>query len=62
MYFGFTDAVKSFSVDQISGLRTVPINCVLLETDSPYMKPSGKDVKISIPGAFFRDVFFIGLS
>lgn len=53
VYFGFTGAVESFSLDQIFGLRTVPINRVLLETDSPYMKPSGGDIN---PPAFIGDV------
>lgn len=53
VYFGLTGAVESFSVDQIFGLRTVPINRVLLETDSPYMKPSGGDIN---PPAFIGDV------
>lgn len=53
VYFGFTGALEKVSLDQIFGLRTVPINRVLLETDSPYMKPSGGDIK---PPAFTGDV------
>ncbi|XP_065942732.1 uncharacterized metal-dependent hydrolase YcfH-like [Magallana gigas] len=53
VFFGFTGVVDSFSVDQISGLRTVPMNRVLLETDSPYMKPGGGDINTP---AFIGDV------
>lgn len=53
VYFRFTGAVESFSVDQISGLRSVPINRVLLETESLYMKPGGVDINTP---AFIGDV------
>lgn len=39
--------------DQIDGLRAVPMNRMLLETDSPYMKPGGG--YINAP-AFIGDV------
>uniref|UniRef100_K1QU86 Putative deoxyribonuclease TATDN2 n=1 Tax=Magallana gigas TaxID=29159 RepID=K1QU86_MAGGI len=51
VYFGFTGAVESFSV--ISGLRTVPVNRVLLNPDSPYMKPGGGYINIPV---FIKDV------
>jgi TatD DNase family protein len=41
VYFGFTGAVENFSKDQIAGLKSVPMNRMLLETDSPYMRPGG---------------------
>uniref|UniRef100_A0A8W8KII9 Uncharacterized protein n=1 Tax=Magallana gigas TaxID=29159 RepID=A0A8W8KII9_MAGGI len=53
VYFGFTGAVETFSTDQIDGLRAVPMNRMLLETDSPYMKPGGG--YINTP-AFIGDV------
>lgn len=31
----------SFGIDQIDGLYAVPMNRMLLDTDSPYMKPGG---------------------
>lgn len=56
VYFAFTDDVESFSVDQISVLRTVHVNRVLLEINSPpYMKPGGGDINTP---AFIEDVAF----
>lgn len=40
-------------MDQISCLRTVPMNRDLLETDSPYMKPGVGDINTP---AFIEDV------
>lgn len=41
VYFGFTGAVENFDKDQIAGLQSVSMNQILLETDSPYMRPGG---------------------
>lgn len=41
VYFGFTGAVENFATDQIAGLQSVHMNRILLETDSPYMRPGG---------------------
>ena len=35
-YFGFTARVTSFNWEQREGLRAVPLNRLLIETDSPY--------------------------
>ncbi|KAK3083947.1 hypothetical protein FSP39_005799 [Pinctada imbricata] len=35
-YFGVTAAVRSFGREQVEGLREIPINRLLLETDAPY--------------------------
>ena len=40
-HFGFTAAVTSFSDEQIEGLRSIPEDKLLLETDSQYMRPNG---------------------
>ncbi|XP_046544604.1 uncharacterized protein LOC124254798 [Haliotis rubra] len=40
-YFGFTGRVQGFKSDQVAGLRAVPGDRLLLETDSPYMPPKG---------------------
>lgn len=55
VYFGITGAVESLhaSVDQNSGLRSVTMNRVLLETESPYMKPGGGDINTP---AFIGDI------
>ena len=37
-YFGFTAAVTSLSDEQIEGLRSIPEDKLLLETDSPYTR------------------------
>ena len=39
-HFGFTAKVSLFNDPQIEGLRTVPNDRILLETDSPYMPVS----------------------
>ena len=38
-YFGFTAAVRHFSGEQTLGLKQVPNNRILVETDSPYLSP-----------------------
>lgn len=38
-HFGFTNAVESFNFIQREGLKTVPNNRLLLESDAPYFKP-----------------------
>lgn len=53
VYFGFTGAVENFSSDQIAGLQSVPLNRILLETDSPYMRPGGGSINTP---AFIGDV------
>ena len=37
-FFGFTQLVQSFSKAQLAGLRSVPADQVLLETDAPYFQ------------------------
>ena len=53
-YFGFTARVTSFNWEQREGLRAVPLNRLLLETDSPYM-PVDRDNRVNIP-AYIGDV------
>ena len=53
VHFGFTGAVESFSEEQTAGLQSVPMKRLLLETDSPYMKPGGGTVNTP---AFIGDV------
>lgn len=53
VHFGFTGAVESFHTDQLDGLHAVPMNRMLLETDSPYMKPGGGHINTP---AFIGDV------
>ncbi|XP_062576655.1 uncharacterized metal-dependent hydrolase HI_0454-like [Saccostrea cucullata] len=53
VYFGFTGAVTNFSADQVAGLQSVPMSRLLVETDSPYMKPGGGTVNTP---AFIGDV------
>lgn len=53
VYFGFTGAVENFGTDQIAGLQSVPMNRILLETDSQYMRPGGGGI---ITPAFIGDV------
>ena len=43
-HFGFTTRVSSFNGRQQEALRVVPGNRLLIETDSPYMPGSGKEV------------------
>lgn len=40
-YFGFTHLVTQFDNTQLEALRFIPENRLLVETDSPYMPPSG---------------------
>ena len=40
-FFGFTRLVQSFSKAQLAGLRAVPADRVLLETDTPYFQDTG---------------------
>lgn len=44
VYFGFTGVVENFGTDQIAGLQSVTMNRILLETDSPYMRPGGRGI------------------
>lgn len=53
VYFGFTGAVENFSSDQVAGLQSVPLNRILLETDSPSMRPGGGNINTP---AFIGDV------
>jgi len=41
-YFGFTASVDFFSTAQVQGLKSVPMERILLETDSPYLCPRGR--------------------
>ena len=52
-YFGVTAAARSFDQKQVDGLRAIPPNKLLLETDAPYF-PLGK-AKVSTP-AYLGDV------
>lgn len=45
--------MESFHTDQLDGLHAVPMNRMLLETDSPYMKPGGGHINTP---AFIGDV------
>ncbi|MCG7867848.1 MAG: TatD family hydrolase, partial [Candidatus Thiodiazotropha taylori] len=47
-HFGFTARVSTFSGDQLEGLKSVPIDRILLETDSPYM-PVSRELKANTP-------------
>ena len=40
-HFGFTDAVAKFDNQQKEALRSIPKERLLVETDSPYMRPNG---------------------
>lgn len=42
VYCGFTGAVENFGTAQIVGRQSIPMNRILLETDTPYMRPGGK--------------------
>lgn len=53
VYFGFTGAVENFCSDQVAGLQSVPLNRILLETDSPFMRPGGGNINTP---AFIGDV------
>ncbi len=39
-YFGFSSLVRHFDEEQIRALKHIPINRLLIETDSPYLRPS----------------------
>ncbi|XP_067655922.1 D-aminoacyl-tRNA deacylase-like [Haliotis asinina] len=41
VYFGYAGQVRGFNSDQVAGLRAVPLDHLLVETDSPYMPPEG---------------------
>ncbi|KAK3107217.1 hypothetical protein FSP39_009706 [Pinctada imbricata] len=43
-YFGVTAAVQSFDDAQIAGLRAIPRDRLLLETDSPYFPPGRAEI------------------
>ena len=43
-YFGITAAVQSFDDLQIAGLRSIPRDRLLLETDSPYFPLGGANI------------------
>ena len=47
-FFGFTRLVQSLSKAQLAGLRSVPADRVLLETDAPYFQFPGH--RHSFPG------------
>ena len=53
IYFGYTAAVQNFNKDQLQGLKCIPSDRILLETDSPYMSPKGKGCNTP---AFIGDV------
>jgi len=53
-FFGFTASVAYFSKDQLQGLREVPLDKILVETDSPYLPPL-PDVLCNTP-AFIGNV------
>ena len=44
-FFGFTRMVRQFGPAQIEGLRAIPPNRLLLETDSPYFEGRGVSAK-----------------
>lgn len=37
VYFGLTGAVENFGTNQIASLQSVPLNWILLETDSVHV-------------------------
>ncbi|KAK3100705.1 hypothetical protein FSP39_024047 [Pinctada imbricata] len=43
-YFGYTALAHNFTEEQIIGLRSVPSDRILLETDSPYFAPRENSV------------------
>ena len=47
-YFGFTANVRRFEAKQVQGLRAVPNNRLLVETDSPYLT-SRQEIEINTP-------------
>ena len=48
-YFGFTNMVKNFSFIQRQGLKAVPHNHLLLESDAPYFRPVDQDFLCNAP-------------
>ena len=53
-HFGFTAKVSSFNDPQLEGLRSVPNDRILLETDSPYM-PVSRHHRTNTP-AYLGDI------
>lgn len=43
MYLGYTTVVQNFNMDQFQGLKSIPNDRILLESDSLYMSPIGKE-------------------
>ncbi len=54
-YFGFSGLVRHFDVQQVSALIRVPEDKLLLETDSPYLRPSPRGGYMNTP-AYVGDV------
>ena len=48
-YFGFTNMVKNFNFIQRQGLKAVPQNHLLLESDAPYFRPVDQDFLCNAP-------------
>lgn len=53
VYLGFTGAVETFGTDQIVGRQSIHMNRIVLETDTPYMRPGGGGINTP---AFIGDV------
>ncbi|XP_041484428.1 putative deoxyribonuclease TATDN2 [Lytechinus variegatus] len=51
-YFGITGKVRSFNEDQLAALREIPLNRLLLETDSPHLKLH--------PGCTYNTPYYLG--
>lgn len=51
-HFGFTGITRHFSREQKEGLKAVPLNRLLLETDSPYLHP--------VSSKYFNTPAFLG--
>ena len=51
-YFGFTGLTRAFTSFQIQGLRAVPSDRLLLETDAPHLSP--------LPGARVNSPTLLG--
>ncbi|KAK3086919.1 hypothetical protein FSP39_025393 [Pinctada imbricata] len=43
-YFGFTALVQEFNIEQCYAIRSVPQDKLLVETDSPYLSPTGQAI------------------
>ena len=41
VYFGFTALVETFDEEQKDAMRAIPLDRLLLETDSPHLPPRG---------------------